>query len=79
MPEEAERGMVLGSAVRSFIRAVSVTSAGSAAAGDLPNLSVISFRLGCGLMLGADMKTRRITEQPTSWSTWLSRQVVRFC
>lgn len=80
-PEEELPKLVLGSTVGSSVRAVSVTSCCtvSPAAGDLPNRSVVPFRLGCGLTLGADMKTRRITEQLTSWSTWPSRQVVRLC
>lgn len=41
------------------------------------NSYLIALRLGSGLMLEVDMKMRRIMEQLTFWSIWLSRQVVR--
>jgi hypothetical protein len=43
----------------------------------LLNYSLVALRLGCGLMLEADMKMRRIMEQLTFWNIWLLRQVVR--
>lgn len=43
----------------------------------LLNCSLVALRLGSGLMLEVDMKMRRIMEQLTFWSIWLSRQVVR--